>query len=286
MAPQNKKTKLDMSTYQPVQLDMSTFQPAGPEGVQQLASAPAPPSAIRGASEATGIGPDERSMGQRLGDWWTRELSSADPRSPQDIAKQVGGAAGFAATVAPAVVWPMATARGMVGGALGSAGGRWLGRETGIPGAETVGGVAGGLYGGYRGMKGLPVKGRLGMLSSLLSEEPAVAPGAAREMAGGTAATTTDTALGSQAGPSQGPKNAGELSSIVQRVRSGTAPGTAASPLVTLEEAAKQGGMASAAGGGPAWEAQAYTPSQQAILQKLRQKGIVGNPYPFPGGRP
>lgn len=217
--------------------------------------------------------------------------------TPADVSRETG----FDALLAPLSLVsgygtgnPIATAKSLIGSVLGGAGGAALGKYVAGEPGKYVGGLAGGLYGGYRGAKGaapipeslgaMPSKfgvlSRLGRaLGTFSEEEPSVRPGAAREMAGGTAAETGTGVSGGQAGPSAGPKNASELSSTVQRVRSGTA----ASPIVSLEEAAKQGGTASAAGGGPAWLSQAITPSQLSILQKLKARGIN---LPIPGSEP
>lgn len=64
------------------------------------------------------------------------------------------------------------------------------------------------------------------------------------------------------------------------------APPTVESPILSLEEAAKQGGMASAAGGAPAWEAQARTPEAIRLLRILKEKGITDLPPWLKGGNP
>jgi hypothetical protein len=57
----------------------------------------------------------------------------------------------------------------------------------------------------------------------------------------------------------------------------GTSPQPAAteSPILTLEQAAKKGGLASAAGGAPAWMSQARTAESQALIKELMRKGVI-----------
>jgi hypothetical protein len=172
---------------------------------------------------------------------------------------------------------------GLIGTAVGKKAGDYLFPNSGGLGgyiAAILGGGVGG-YGGFRGKK-LNIPGPAGAFGRLFqSEEPAVVPGAAREMAGGTAATTADTGItGGQAGPSQ-VRNAAELSSHVQRVRSGT---PASSPSIyTPESLASEQGMSTAALGKGGFNL-TIPPEQQHIMD-LVAKGKVpmGRPTPFPG---
>ena len=149
----------------------------------------------------------------------------------------------------------------------------------------------------------IPGMSRAGRLLGRFMEEPKEMPGAAREAAGGTAATTgpaggsTDVALGSQAGPS-GPKNAGELSATVQRIRGGQGPGTASNPTIyTPEQLASEQGMSTAALGKGGFNL-TIPPEQQRIMQLVSEGRVpmgkppaqgfesLGRPTPFEGAAP
>jgi hypothetical protein len=65
------------------------------------------------------------------------------------------------------------------------------------------------------------------------------------------------------------PKATPEEIAYAKTILSGEQP-----QVLTLKQAAERGGMASAAGGAPAWESQAYTPEAQRLLEKIRQQGL------------
>lgn len=234
--------------------------------------------------------------------------------TPADISREQG----FDALLAPVSAMagygmgnPISAAKGLVGGTVGSVAGglggavlgKYLGGDTGRDIGAGLGGLAGSLYGGYRGASGKPAispgmgklmgMSRIGKaIQAFSEEEPSVRPGAAREMDGGTAATSADTALGSQAGPSQAraPNNPTELSSHVARTRAGVG-----SPSIyTPESLASEQGMSTAALGKGGFNL-TIPPEQQKIMQMVAEGKVpmgspatasdipMGRPTPFPG---
>lgn len=176
------------------------------------------------------------------------KTAGVDPRAPTAEGWRYAGIG-----IRPDVAARIALQSG-IGTVAGGTVGKYLMGERG----KYIGAGLGGLYGGIRGgMEQPAVPGGLSKLlslsrwgnaiKSLLKEEPNQVAGTAREMAGGTAATAMPGAaaetgagtIGGQAGPSAGPKNSGELSAVVQRTRSGTAPGMAGM-IVTPQQAAQE----------------------------------------------
>jgi hypothetical protein len=127
-----------------------------------------PAKKVPKVSAAT-MGPDERGVLQRLGDWYMRAPAyegtlAAPGRSPRE--KVQAGMQGAAVASLPLIggglmMAPAATLFGLGGAALGGLGGGYLGgkigEEVGAPElGEDVGGLAGSIFGGYAGARGVP----------------------------------------------------------------------------------------------------------------------------------
>lgn len=203
------------------------------------------------------------------------------------IGSAMPGAAGLAGNVA---------IRGL-GGLFGAAEGSRLGSSLG-----TAGSIGGGVTGGAAGlflpeilskvspavlrMLGLSKFAGLGGL--LGSEEPAAASGAAREAAGGTAATampggaaeTGAGVTGAQGGPL---KNSAELSSVVNKMRSGAGTPSSSLSIYTPESLASEQGMNTAALGKGGFNL-TIPPEQQKIMQMVAEGKVPMGGAPKPGG--
>ena len=319
MPPQAQGTKLVKVEGQMVRVPVD----ATPDEIDQIAGgapppAPSPQAYQRGAMQRQPGGPIftpkdiQRGVNDRLlREGRYEEFAQQKEDDPERKAYEASSMRWASPGIRPDVA--MRAIGGTVAGAVpGAALGRFIGgNKYGNIGAG-LGGLVGGLYGGYRGaneqplitpaMRNMLKLSRWGKALGTLLEEPGTSSGAAREMAGGTAASApaagaaTDVALGSQAGPAA-PKNASELSSTVQRIRSGTGPGTAASPIYTPESLASEQGMSTAALGKGGFNL-TIPPEQQRIMQLVQEGKVpmggarpqgfesLGKPTPFAGASP
>src|SRR5467141_4064804 len=121
---------------------LKKIQAGDPIPTDAVVGAPIPPDAVVGNAGGAGgsfapypgqdmsVGAGEPpSLGHRIGDWWQSHFNRGDlpSPSPSDRATDLGKGVEFAVPLAFTAGWPMATLRSMLGGALGSAGGGYLG---------------------------------------------------------------------------------------------------------------------------------------------------------------
>jgi len=305
-------------------------QGPAPAGPSAISGPPVPKSFIGPQPDSTGFGglmPEflennrweapKRSIYSDVADWFNRPggqgTLDSTPKSPADITNEVVKGAGFAVPTALIAANPVKGLLSLAASEAGGYGGEKIGGHFGHPIAGRVGGS---LLGGFAGWNAPGIASRIanfgklsmrGILMGLLknaAEEPGAASGAAREAAGGTAATAMPGqaaeagagVAGGQAGPGA-PKNASELSSTVQKIRSGTGPSTSTSPSIyTPESLASEQGMSTAALGKGAFNLTIPT-AQQRIMRLVAEGKVpmgeanpqgfesLGQSTPFPGAQ-